>query len=129
MICARVIRLFMVVNAVGAVVGTGFGVELGHVVDIFFGQTATVVDGGNFCRQWGEAGVGFFALLVAILCSFAVTACVAFHGWDLWVEFTGLEGQSGDAILTTSGRHYVDGGFSGIHAMFLRVELTEREGR
>ena len=27
----------------------------------------------------------------------------------MWVEFTGLKRQSGDAILTASGRHYVDG--------------------
>jgi hypothetical protein len=64
------------------------------------------------------------------------------------VEFTGLEGQSGNAVLTAIGRNYVygaeginlndganlavdrnglaDGGFSGIHAV-LRVELTEQE--
>ena len=69
----------------------------------------------------------------------------------MWVEFTGLKRQSGDAILTTSGRHYVDGaervnlndganltvdrdgladgGFRGIHVMFLRVELTDEKVR
>ena len=66
------------------------------------------------------------------------------------MEFTGLEGQSGNAILTASGRHYVngaeridfnnganltvdrdglaDGGFRGIHVMFLRVGLLTRKG-
>jgi len=66
------------------------------------------------------------------------------------VEFTGLKGQSGDAIVTTIGRNYVngaegvdlndganlavdrdglaDGGFRGIHVMFLRVVFAEREG-
>jgi hypothetical protein len=73
-----------------------------------------------------------------------------FHGWDLWAEFTGLKGQSGDAIVTAIGRNYVngaeginlndganlavdrdglaDGRFRGIHVLFLLVELTEREG-
>ena len=69
-----------------------------------------------------------------------------------WVELTGLEKrQSGDAILTTSGRNYVDGaerinfndganltvdrdgladgGFRGIHVMFLRVELTDKKAK
>ena len=68
----------------------------------------------------------------------------------MWVEFTGLKRQSGDAILTTSGRHYVDGaeridlndcanlavdrdgladgGFRGIHVMFLLVGLLTRKG-
>jgi hypothetical protein len=58
----------------------------------------------------------------------------------LWVELTGLEGQSGNAIVTAIGRNYVngaegvdlndganlavdrdglaDGGFRGIHAVF-----------
>jgi len=66
------------------------------------------------------------------------------------VEFTGLKGQSGDAIVTAIGRNYVngaeginlndganlavdrdglaDGGFRGIHVMFLRVVFAEREG-
>ena len=67
------------------------------------------------------------------------------------MEFTGLKkGQSGDAILTAIGRNYVygaerinlndganlavnrdglaDGGFRGIHVMFLLVGLTERKG-
>ena len=67
------------------------------------------------------------------------------------MEFTGLKGQSGDAIMTTIGRNYVysaeginlndganlavdrnglaDGGFRGIHVLFLRVGLlNEREG-
>ena len=91
--------------------------------------------------------------VVAGLCGLAlgVGAGVTFHGWDLWVELTGLEGQSGDAIVTAIGRNYVngaerinlndganlavdrdglaDGGFRGIHVMFLRVELTERKRR
>lgn len=76
-------------------------------------------------------------------------ACILFEWlgflrcrWILscWVEFTGLKGQSGDAIVTTIGRNYVysaegvdlndganlavdrdglaDGGFRGIHAVF-----------
>ena len=69
----------------------------------------------------------------------------------MWVEFTGLKRQSGDAILTTSGRHYVDGAerinfndranltvdrdgladgrFSRIHVMFLRVVFADEKGR
>ena len=77
--------------------------------------------------------------------------CVCGFSWVvLWVELTGLKGQSGDAILTTSGRHYVDGaerinlndganlainrdgladgGFRGIHVMFLLVGLLTRKG-
>ena len=74
-----------------------------------------------------------------------------FSLWVLWVELTGLKGQSGDAIVTAIGRNYVDGaermdfndcanlavdrdgladgGFRGIHVMFLRVELTDEEVR
>lgn len=83
MIWARVIRggLFMVINAVGAVKRASLSVELGHVVDIGLSEAAAVVDGGNLCRQWGEAGVSFFALFVAGLCGLAVTASMAFHGW------------------------------------------------
>ena len=73
-------------------------------------------------RLRGDCGNGFSWVLV------------------LWVELTGLKGQSGDAILTTIGCHYVDGaermdfndganlavdrdgladgGFRGIHAVF-----------
>jgi hypothetical protein len=58
----------------------------------------------------------------------------------MWVEFTGLKRQSGDAVVTAIGRNYVDGaerinfndganltvdrdgladgGFRGIHAVF-----------
>ena len=68
----------------------------------------------------------------------------------MWVEFTGLKRQSGDAILTTSGRHYVDGaerinlndganlainrdgladgGFRGIHAVFTGW-IADKKGR
>jgi hypothetical protein len=82
--------------------------------------------------------------------AFGMGAGVTFHGWDFWVEFTGLEGQSGDAKVTAIGRNYVygaerinlndnanltvdrdglaDGGFSGIHVMFLRVVFAERKG-
>ena len=67
--------------------------------------------------------------------------CGCGFSWDLvlWVELTGLKGQSGDAILTAIGRNYVygaewinlndganltvdrdglaDGGFRGIHVL------------
>ena len=76
-------------------------------------------------------------------------AGMTFHGWFLWVEFTGLERQSGDAIVTTIGRNYVngaeginlndganlavdrdglaEGGFRGIHAVFTGW-IAERKG-
>jgi len=66
------------------------------------------------------------------------------------VEFTGLKGQSGDAIVTAIGRNYVngaegvdlndganlavdrdglaEGGFRGIHMLFLLVGLLTRNG-
>ena len=70
----------MVVNGL-TVLGAGFGVQLGEVVNIRLGEAAAVIDGGNLRRQWSEAGVSFFALLVAILCglAFTVVSGVAFH--------------------------------------------------
>tara|TARA_R110000868_G_scaffold367560_1_gene630558 strand:+ start:256 stop:486 length:231 start_codon:yes stop_codon:yes gene_type:complete len=69
-----------------AVVASGFGVELGHMVDVLLSEAAGIIDGGNLCRQWGEAGVSFFALFVAGLCGLAVASGMAFHG--IW--FCGL---------------------------------------
>ena len=70
----------MVVNGL-AVVGAGFGVELGHVVDIRLSESAGVVDGGNLCRQWSESGVLLAAGFVAVLrgLAFAVVSGVTFH--------------------------------------------------
>jgi len=125
-----------------AAVGAGFGVKFRHMIDICFGQTAGIINFGKFCRQLGETSVLQAADVVAGLCGLAlgVGAGVAFHGWVLWVELTGLEGQSGNAIVTAIGRNYVngaegvdlndganlavdrdglaDGGFRGIHAVF-----------
>lgn len=82
--------LFMVVDGL-AIMAASLSVEFGHVVNVLLCQAAHIVDGGNFCRQWGEAGVFAAALLVAGLCGLALGVCagVAFHGWDLWVELTG----------------------------------------
>ena len=145
--------LFMVVNAVGAVVGASLGVQFGHVVNVLLGEAAAVINGGKFCRQWSEAQMLQSADVVAGLCGLTFRMCtgVAFHGFDLWVEFTGLEGQSGNAVLTAIGRNYVngaervdlndganlavdrdglaEGGFRGIHVMFLRVGLTDEKGK
>ena len=51
MIWARVIRggLFMEVDGL-AIVVSSLGVQLGHVVNVLLGETAAVVDFGNFCR-------------------------------------------------------------------------------
>ena len=80
----------MVINAVGAVIGAGFGVQLGHMIDIFFGQTAGVVNRRD-CSVQGVAGVLLAAGFVASLRGLAlgIGAGVAFHGWVLWVELTG----------------------------------------
>jgi len=72
----------MVVNAVGAAVGTGFGVKLGHVVNVLLSEAAGIIDCGKFCRNLGKAMVLQSADVVAGLCSLAlaVGAGVAFHG-------------------------------------------------
>ena len=51
MIWARVIRGGLFMGWKAAAVGTGFGVQLGHMVDIGLGQAAAVIDFGKFCRQ------------------------------------------------------------------------------
>ena len=63
-----------------AVKRAGFGVELCHMIDILFSEAAAVVDSGNLCRQWGEAGVFLLALFVAGLCGLAVASGMTFHG-------------------------------------------------
>lgn len=135
-----------------AAVGAGFGVQFGHMVNVLLGEAAAVIDGGKFCRQLGKAAVLQSADVVASLCGLAlgVGTGVAFHGF-WFCGLTGLKRQSGDAIVTAIGRNYVygaewmdlndganlavdrnglaDGGFRGIHVMFLRVGLTDEKGK
>ena len=47
----RVIRGLFMGGGNAAGVGSGFGVQFGHMIDILLGEASAVVDGGKFCRQ------------------------------------------------------------------------------
>jgi len=79
-ISCRVIRLFMGWKT--AAVGAGFGVQLGHVVNVLLGEAAGIIDFGKFFRNLGKTMVLQSADVVASLCglAFGMGTGMTFHG-------------------------------------------------